>query len=67
MDTKKSTRFQPQYFTWLTFHCDFERPTAYFAIRSEPLLGDARIDGELKRLSAEWALHCRGSFHEDKS
>ena len=67
MDTKKSRRFQPQDFTRLTFHRDFERPTAHFTIRREPLLRDAGIDGELERLPAERALDSGGSFHENNS
>jgi hypothetical protein len=55
--------FEAQDFTGGAFGGDLERPAADFAIRREPLPGEARINDHFKSLAAEWTLDVGEFFH----
>jgi len=50
-------RHEIHHFTRFAFGGDFERPTANFAIRGEPLRCYAGVDENLEALAAERALN----------
>jgi hypothetical protein len=58
-----SHRFEVRDFTRFAFGVDFNRAAADFAIRREPLAGDACVHHHFKRLAAEGALEVCKFFH----
>jgi hypothetical protein len=62
-----SQNVQTQNFARLAFRDDFKRTAADFAIRREPLAGDARVHDRFKRLAAKRTSDVFGNFHAQGS
>ena len=52
-----------EYLTRLTFGRDINGPATDFAVSSQPLAGDARVEHEFEFLSAKWTSNRGGTFH----